>query len=277
MTLRESLSVGMRAGALALLLATGMLTLAMPAAAHSAIEPSAVEAGVSTTFTLTIAHGCAPGEPPPGPGETTSPTTEVSLRLPPDAVVDGASAPDGWEVATAMEDGRAIVNWSGGTLAPEDAGDFSFTATLYGDEGDTVPVEVFQGCVEGSYRWVEVPPEPQDGDDSASDGDEEPLEQPAPLVELLTSARAPTPSPTAPAVDPTTPDADPAATETAPAATASATTPEPTPAAVPEPSATAGDDEPDDDGGSSTAVVAALIVIALGALAFGAIRGGGAQ
>lgn len=169
--------------ALLAVLAVATLSLAAaPALAHSAIAPAEAPAGVPTEFTLTVPHGCAPGEPPPAPGEQVAPTTEIALRLPPGASLEEAAAPPGWNADPSTAEGRDIIAWTGGRLAPEEAGRFTFTATLYGGEGDQVPLEVFQGCTEGAYRWIQVPGE---------DGDRGDLDQPAPVVLLTSTAAAP--------------------------------------------------------------------------------------
>ena len=249
--------------------------LAAAATGHSAIQPSAVEAGAPTTFTLTIPHGCTPGEPPPEPGGTVSATTEVSVRLPADARDVGADSPEGWEVATSTDDGRSIIGWAGGELGPEETGEFTFTATLYGEEGDVLPFQVFQGCVEGSYRWIEVPDDVQGAGDAE---DPQPLDQPAPLVELVSSAAAPAPTPEPTPVP--TPAPTPTATP-APAPTATPTaTPEPTPPPTPAPTEEATQLTPtetadeDDGGGSMSAVVAAVLVIMIGAAGVAVSRKG---
>lgn len=233
----------------AVLTVAALLLPATAASAHSAIAPGAVEAGVPTEFTLTIPHGCTPGEPPPDPGEEVSPTSEISVRLPEGARdVTGTAAP-GWNVETTVEDDRTVVTWSGSELPPDEAGQFPFTASLYGEEGESLALEVFQGCVEGAYRWIETA--------RADDG--EPLQQPAPVVEL-TSGATPPPETTAP----TASDTDVAVGE----ATSSpdpAPTPTPTPDGndtAPTPSASPNAEEADD---GLTGTVAAAIVIAVGA------------
>lgn len=176
-------------GVVAVIVAVAAVLLTpSPARAHGAIAPAEAPAGVATDFTLTIPHGCAPGEPPPAPGEEVAPTIEIALRLPPGATLENAAAPTGWNADPSSAEGRDIIAWSGGRLAPDDVGRFTFTATLYGDEDAQVPLEVFQGCTEGAYRWVEV-----EGADEDGEGD--PLEQPAPLVRLTSTAAAPDAAP----------------------------------------------------------------------------------
>jgi uncharacterized protein YcnI len=264
--------------ALALALVFVALSAAV-ASAHSAIAPSSVEAGTPTDFTLTILHGCAPGEPPPGPGETVSPTNEVSVRLPERTRDVTGIAPDGWNVEATATDGRAVVTWSGDELPPEEVGEFMFTAALYGDEGDRLAFEVFQGCVEGAYRWVQV--------DEADSADGDPLDQPAPLVELETGA--PAPEPVNEATEPVARGSAPSPLpEQSPAQPSSDATPDPAPddegagATRPAPGAAPAVDgtateEPEassDGDGPMSAVVAAVLVIALGGAAVAARRRG---
>lgn len=250
---------------------------AVVASAHSAIEPRSVEAGTPTEFTLTIPHGCAPGEPPPEPGETVSATNDVSMRLPESAREVTADAPDGWDVESEITDRRWVTTWTGGEVAPDELGEFTFTATLYGDAGEQLAFEVFQGCVEGSYRWIQV------DEEDAAEG--EPLDQPAPLVELETSAVAPTPEPAvgAPTPDDAAPDAtpepspeatgEPAVEDTEGGTETALSTSTPTPAAESTPDATPTESTTAVDGdGASTGVIAAVLVIALGMVGVAAVR-----
>ena len=264
------------ADAVAAVVVTALLVVlpATGAAAHSALEPREIPAGSATDFTLTIAHGCTPGEPPPDAGEEISPTIEVAVRFPVDARdVEPLPAP-GWEVTTTREGDRRVVTWQGGEIPTDDIGTFGFTATLYGDEGDELAFEVFQGCLEGEYRWIEV-----DEDDSG-----DPLEQPAPTVVLTSSQPAPpepipaatavsgAPATTEPASPSTSTDAPttPMPAEATPTPTEVTAAPTPTPAAGSE---TPAADEGDSSGAPVPTVLAAVVVVALAGLAVAALRG----
>ncbi len=180
-----------RIGAVAAAAALSSL-LAGPALAHPFVRGGEVPVDSLATLTLAMAHGC--GSEDGGQGES---TTEVALEVPDWMRVVDVPAEDGWAVTlTTADDGHVeVVTWTADG-ADEPAPDFDLDVVVTGEVGEVRHLPVFQGCAEGSYRWIGTPDEPAD--------------EPAVRVTLAAADpdSAPPPEPVAPPEDPDDP-ADP--------------------------------------------------------------------
>lgn len=226
------------ASALAAAAASSVLT--SPAAAHADADVIAVAAGEEVTVNFRPNHGCGP-----------SPTTEVAVRVPVAGATGGTV--DGWTSTTAEDDeGRTVVEWTGGSLPTDVTGTFPVTFTAPDEVGELLLFPSVQVCENGEeLSWVSGDPESANpaprllilapGSEAAVSVDEVP--ENAPGRELLTAVidTAPTPTTTAP---PTT---------SAPTATTTSNPTTPTTESEPR----SPDDAPDtgSDGGPPTAMI----------------------
>jgi uncharacterized protein YcnI len=141
----------------AALSAAAVLVLGGPAWAHIHADPPAVEAGKPATVGFGVEHGC-----------DDSPTTEVSIELPPGSTdIEGVDG-DGFTTSVA---GR-VVTFTGGPLPADQEKSFAVRFTPPDQPGE-VPVKIVQTCEQGSIAWIEETPP----------GGEEP-EHPAPVLRL---------------------------------------------------------------------------------------------
>ncbi len=117
------------------------------ASAHTESDFVAVPAGEEATVKLRPTHGC---------GE--SPTVKVSIR----ADVTGAVAGvvEGWtSTATPTDEGRTVVEWTGGSLPAHETGEFPITFTAPDTVGELLVFPAVQECENGeSLRWIEGDP-----------------------------------------------------------------------------------------------------------------------
>ena len=137
---------------LALLVGASLpLLMSTAAFAHAVVQPGNAPAGEATRFQVLIPHGCSEGEPPPAPGEEVLNTRLVSVEIPDGVTVDGAEDAPGF--TTEVTDTE--ITWSDGDLGNGEPGEFYFTATLDGADGDSIPFNVYQECSdELAYRWT---------------------------------------------------------------------------------------------------------------------------
>ena len=117
------------------------------ASAHTEPDHVAVPAGAEATVSLKPAHGC---------GE--SPTVAVSIRAP----VAGAEAGvvDGWTAtATPDDEGRTVLEWTGGTLPADEEGAFPVTFTAPETVGELLTFPSIQRCENGEeLAWISGDP-----------------------------------------------------------------------------------------------------------------------
>lgn len=98
-----------------------------------------------------VPHGCAEGEPPPPPGTEVQNTTLMSVQIPDGVTITGVEEARGFETSQDED----AVTWSAGDLENGDPGEFAFTATLAGDDGEALSFSAFQECSGGlEYRWA---------------------------------------------------------------------------------------------------------------------------
>ena len=134
------------------------LVLAGAAWAHVEVSPGQVPAGATETFTIEV------------PTEKEIPTTEVRLELPEGFEAVGAGAPSGWQGE--VQD-NALV-WTGGEIPAANSEEFSFEATVPGEDG-SFRLNAIQTYQDGSVaEWT-----------GAADS-----EEPAPTVEVTSSGGA---------------------------------------------------------------------------------------
>lgn len=114
-----------------------------PAGAHTETDVVAVPAGGEATVKLEPTHGC-----------DGSPTVAVSIRAP----MEGATAGDvaGW-TATANPDGdgNTILEWTGGSLPADQAGEFPVTFSVPDEVGTLLTFPAVQRCENGDVlQWT---------------------------------------------------------------------------------------------------------------------------
>ena len=197
----------------------GIAAIAVPsvASAHTDTDLVAVPAGEDATVTFRPQHGCGD-----------SPTIAVSVRVPVPAA-QGEDV-DGWSVSTTQdEQGRTVVEWSGGNLPPDQAGAFPIEFVAPDNVGELLTFPAVQTCANGEeLPWIS-------GDPAA--------EFPAPRLLILPQGSAPAATVDDVAIDapgrdqltavvdidnPSSTTLPPAAESTVPASTEPATTESPT-------------------------------------------------
>jgi periplasmic copper chaperone A len=202
-----------------IVIATLAAALAVPAAAqaHVTASPPTLPADGYGRIELSVPHGCED-----------SPTTSLTVQMPPEVQSATPQVVPGWKISTKEgelakpyeSDGEQVtegvreVTWSGGRLDAHQLEVFGLSVRVSGNPGDEVAFKAVQKCVKGDHNWVEIPVE----------GEEEPPE-PAPMVELVAAEEEEQPD-------------EPVALETASAPADS-----------------------DDDGGASTGLVVVALVL----------------
>lgn len=130
--------------------------------AHPAFNPGAVPPGRMTDVSLIVPHGCNPDGGMPEEAAA-SPTVEVAVQLPPAITMVDVHAADGWDVEVQETDGRVeTITWTDAGGATTEPITFDLSLTADGSTGDEVFLSVYQGCDEGSFRWIASPT--QDGE-----------------------------------------------------------------------------------------------------------------
>lgn len=140
-----------------------LITLSTTASlAHATLEHTRAAPNASYRGVVQINHGCG-GQP----------TTRVSVTIP-EGVIGAKPMPKpGWQVATEkgpyaraypyfhgdIREGVKTITWSGGSLADDQADEFTFLARVTDAFalGSTVYFPIEQDCASGSYRWSETP------------------------------------------------------------------------------------------------------------------------
>jgi uncharacterized protein YcnI len=162
------------------LAALAAAVLAPAASAHVTANPSEAPAGGFAMISFRVPHGCEE-----------SPTTSISVQIPPGVVSVAPEAVPGWEVETVegpydepvllhgeeVTEGVKEVTWTGGPLDAHQFLDFGLSMRMPETEGETVYFPVVQTCEQGETGWITIPVE----------GEEEP-DTPAPGVELLAAS-----------------------------------------------------------------------------------------
>jgi hypothetical protein len=173
------------------------LLVASPAAADPFFEPDEAPVDSLASLELDLNHGCFTGADAGDDGggghshgddAVEQPTVEVALQVPDEVDHVEPADRDGWELEVELgEDDRVeVITWLADEGTSELAPVFGLEAVHRGEVGDEVFWPVFQGCEEGSYRWVATTDEPE--------GD------PAPSLVLVEA------DPDAPAPEPDEPD-----------------------------------------------------------------------
>ena len=125
-----------------------VLILPLRILAHTETDYVAVPAGVETTVTLRPTHGCGD-----------SPSVRLATRVPvPDAAGEDV---EGWTTASSLDgEGRTLVEWSGGSLPADEAGEFPVTFVVPDAVGTIVVVPFVQVCENGEeLAWIDGDPE----------------------------------------------------------------------------------------------------------------------
>ncbi|HET9996158.1 MAG TPA: YcnI family protein [Nocardioides sp.] len=160
-----------------------LVAWAAPASAHVTITPSTTAAGAFAVLEVSVGHGC-----------DGSPTTEITIRMPPEITSVTPARNALWDVEKEIEtldppaadahgneiDERvASVTYTARTPLPDGYRDtFGLAVQLPEDEGATLVFPTVQTCEEGESAWIEVPADGQDADE---------LELPAPSF-VITAA-----------------------------------------------------------------------------------------
>jgi len=123
------------------------IAVSSSASAHTDTDLVAVPAGEDATVTFRPQHGCGD-----------SPTIAVSVRAP----VSGAQAEDvdGWTVSSTQDDqGRTVVEWSGGSLPPDQTGTFPIEFVAPDAVGELLTFPAVQTCANGEeLAWISGDP-----------------------------------------------------------------------------------------------------------------------
>ena len=117
------------------------------ASAHTDTDLVAVPAGEDTTVTFRPQHGCGD-----------SPTIAVSVRVPvPGAVAEDV---DGWSTSSTPDDqGRTVVEWTGGSLPPDQPGAFPIEFVAPDAVGELLTFPAVQSCANGEeLPWISGDP-----------------------------------------------------------------------------------------------------------------------
>jgi len=181
MRLQRARRLLVRGGAAAALVA--LVAWAAPASAHVTITPSTTAAGAFAVLEVSVGHGC-----------DASPTTEITIQMPPEINSVTPTRNALWDVEKEIEtldppavdahgneiDERvASVTYTARTPLPDGYRDaFELSVQLPEDEGTTLVFPTVQTCEEGESAWIEVPADGQDVDE---------LELPAPSF-VITAA-----------------------------------------------------------------------------------------
>ena len=154
--------------------------LTAPAAAHVTANPSQGPSGSYFYTEFSVGHGC-----------DGSPTTALSVQIPPGVESVKPEVEPGWGIETEtgpydepvelhgeeITEGVVEVSWTGGPLPDDRLTRFGLSMKLpEGDPGETLYFPVVQQCEDGETRWIQTPEE----------GGAEP-DQPAPGI-VLTAA-----------------------------------------------------------------------------------------
>lgn len=232
--MRRAVSIGLLAAAL-------LLGSVAVGSAHVGVEPSEIPAGASRTFAFSVPHGCE--------GQA---TTSVALRLPPTIVAADPRPAAGWDLAVETEaDGATIATWSGGSLPDGTVATFRVRLTTPDAPRTMLYIPVVQECVDGRYRWIQIPADGEAYGDLATPAPRIALGDPLPTGQTGQDEATPTST-----TGDTPPDPQPE-----PIAE-----PQPEPIAEPQPETIA---EPTDDPGTTPSVPTALVlalVLALGTI-----------
>jgi periplasmic copper chaperone A len=119
-----------------------------PAAAHTDLDLVAVPAGSTAQVTLKPTHGCGD-----------SPTIKVSARVPVSGAT-GGTVPPWTATATPDDEGRTVIEWSGGSLPADEVGTFPVTFTVPDRVGELLVFPFVQECANGDeWSWINGDPE----------------------------------------------------------------------------------------------------------------------
>jgi len=148
----------LRRAVLAILVLAATVLAGSPAGAHPFLRDGGeVPVDSLATVTLDLAHGC--GSEAEGTGED---TLEVALEVPPWLRVVAVADQPAYRHELETADGRtAVVTWTA-VGQPEPAPVFELDVVVTGNVGETRHLAVFQGCQNGSHRWIGTPQEPAD-------------------------------------------------------------------------------------------------------------------
>jgi periplasmic copper chaperone A len=160
-----------------------LVAWAAPASAHVTITPSTTAAGAFAVLEVSVGHGC-----------DGSPTTEITIQMPPEINAVTPTQNALWDVQKEIEtldppavdahgeeigERVASVTYTARTPLPDGYRDtFELSVLLPEDEGATLVFPTVQTCEEGESAWIEVPADGQDADE---------LELPAPSF-VITAA-----------------------------------------------------------------------------------------
>jgi periplasmic copper chaperone A len=160
-----------------------LVAWAAPASAHVTITPSTTAAGAFAVLEVSVGHGC-----------DGSPTTEITIQMPPEINAVTPTQNALWDVQKEIEtldppavdahgdeigERVASVTYTARTPLPDGYRDtFELSVLLPEDEGATLVFPTVQTCEDGESAWIEVPADGQDADE---------LELPAPSF-VITAA-----------------------------------------------------------------------------------------
>ncbi len=154
----------------------GLVGLAAPASAHVTVTPSTTAAGAFAVLEFSVGHGCED-----------SPTTRITIQMPPQINSVSPTRNGLWQVEKDVErldppvtdahgneitERVASVTYIADAPLPDGFRDtFELSVQLPDAEGDTLAFPTIQTCQDGESAWIEVPQDGQDVDE---------LELPAP-------------------------------------------------------------------------------------------------
>jgi uncharacterized protein YcnI len=155
-----------------------VLVVASPALAHVTVSPTESTADGFATLVFQVPHGCEG-----------SPTTSLSIQIPPGVVSVKPQVKPGWDLSIeegtlpepvdyfgeTLTEGVLSVTWSGGSLEDQFMDQFGMSVKLPPAAGETLYFPAVQTCSEGEHAWIQIPVQGQSAEE---------LEEPAPAVLL---------------------------------------------------------------------------------------------
>jgi copper(I)-binding protein len=130
-------------GLTALALATALCANAQ---AHVTMTPANAAPGSKIVAHFRVGHGC-----------NGSPTTALTVTIPPGVSQVTPDVPQGWSLSTVRDNGATTaITWKGGELAPDKPGEFTATMVLPKSGGQLL-FPATQICKSGQEEWKDVP------------------------------------------------------------------------------------------------------------------------
>jgi len=117
-----------------------------PASAHVTMAPTNAAPGSKIIAHFRVGHGCSG-----------SPTTAITVTIPPGVSQVTPDVPTGWSLSTVRDNGSTTaVTWKGGELAADKPGEFTASMVLPKSGGQLL-FPATQICKSGQEDWKDTP------------------------------------------------------------------------------------------------------------------------